>query len=134
MNETWEETVNRIRKLIGKKPVEPATLPTPRYSEPIKEMPRRSLWEVRKITLPVDSEYPQGQVILYGVTKAEAEWWLENKLKTKSYHDDTTDFKTIVTYEKFPIDGTPKERNIYSNPERFCTEEFLELKLPRRVE
>lgn len=130
MSETWAETKARLAKMgIGKVEVRE---PKPRYDEakPVKVEP---MYEVRKITLPIDTDFPQGKVVLISVTKDEADWWLENKLKTKSYQDDTTDSKTLVFYEKFPLNGTPKERNIYSNPERFCTMEFPDMKLPRRV-
>lgn len=133
MNETWEETKARVNKMTGKLP--PVVIderPKARYDEPVQEV-KVPLWEVRKITLPVDPEYPQGKVVLYAVSKEEAEWWLENKFKVKSYQDDTDDSKTLVFFEKFLIDGTPKERNIYSNPERFCIEEFPDFKTPKRV-
>jgi hypothetical protein len=131
MNETWAETKARLSKrgIVLKTPM-PAIKARYDESKPTEEI---QLWEVRKITLPVDSEFPQGKVILNAVTKEEADWWLENKLKTKAYQDDTDDTKTLVFYEKFPLNGTPKERNMYSNPERFCTEEFPEFNRPRRI-
>lgn len=136
MSETWEETKARLRKQgIGTKPEIVVELPKPpkaRYDEPVPEV-KVDLYEVRKITLPVDPEFPQGKVVVASVEKAEADWWITEKLKVKSYQDDTTDMKTLVFYEKFLIGGTPKERNIYSNPTRFCTVEFPDLKLPRRV-
>lgn len=131
MSETWEETKARLRGqgIIVTPKIETPKPPRKEESIPV-EVP---LYEIRKITLPVDSDYPQGKVVVYGVTQAEADWWLEYKLKIKSYQDDNTDTKTLVFYEKFLIGGTPRERNIYSNPSRFCTEEFPDFKTPRRI-
>lgn len=124
INETWEQTKKRLAKKgigrffsIGDKP-------KTGDGEKQKEIPKTPLYEIRKITLPLDPKHPQGKLILYAVPCAEADWWLENKLKVALYQDDSTNSKTMVFYEKFLIDGTPKEKNIYSNPERFCTEDF----------
>lgn len=135
-DETWEETKARVNKLTGKKKepeivIEVPKAPRARYDEPIEV--KVDLYEVRKILLPVDSAFPQGKVIVSNLTKEEADWWVTEKLKVKSYQDDTTDMKTLVFYEKFLIGGTPKERSIYSNPERFCTVEFPDLKMPKRI-
>lgn len=129
MNETWEQTKARMRKLIGVLPKPEVTIemPKPRYDNKEKEILER-LYEVRKVTLPPDRKLEHGKVVLYGVTAKEADWWIENKLKTRVYENDDTNQKTLVFYEKFPIDGTPEERNIYSNPKRFCTQELSALK------
>ena len=133
MSETWEQTKARLRKQGVLKPVEVVIeVPKTRFEEPepVKIVPR---YEIRKITLPIDPEFPQGKIVVVAVTKEEAEWWLEYRLKTKTYQDDSTDSKTMVFYEKFLIGGTPRERNIYSNPERFCTEEFPHFNNPKRI-
>lgn len=140
MSETWEETKARLKaKGINLQSdivvVDTPKPPRPRYDEPAAES-EIPLWEIRKITLPIDQNFPQGKVVVYGVTRAEADWWLEFKpeFKTKTFYDDTTNTKTLVMFEKFLIGGTPKERNIYSNPARFCTEDVPEFtKTPRRV-
>jgi len=136
MSETWEETKVRLRKqgIVTKleSVIETPKTPRARYDESVPEV-KVDLYEVRKITLPIDSEFPQGKIVVSSVEKDEAEWWVTEKLKIKSYQDDTTDMKTLVFYEKFLIGGTPKERSIYSNPARFCTVEFPDLKLPKRI-
>lgn len=129
MRETYEQIKARLQA-EGVIKLEIRSVPKP--EEPVPEI-KKELWEIRKLTLPVNKRYPQGKVVVYGVTKEEANWWIVNKLKVKSYQDDATDMKTIVMYEKFLIDGTPKERNIYSNPARFCTEEFPDFKGPTRI-
>lgn len=133
MSETWEQTKQRLKKVLNIGPDEPEEVPKPRYDsiEPVK--PVIPLYEIRKVTLPPSKKYEHGKVVIYGITLAEADWWIEKKLKAKVYEDDKTDMKTLVFYEKFLIDGTPKEHNIYSNPERFCTEDFPEFNNPRRV-
>lgn len=135
MAETWEETKARLRKqgIDLRKDivvVEPPKPPTPQERKPEKPEP---LYEIRKVTLPPSQIHEHGKVVVYGVTLKEANWWIEHKLKAKVFHDDDTESKTLVFYEKFLIGGTPKERSIYSNPARFCTEEFSELNTPRRI-
>lgn len=135
MPETWDETKKRLEKLGIKLP-EPDSdikIEVVQTRKVQKELPNVPLYEVRKITLPPDKAHEHGKVVVYGVTAAEADWFIERKLKTKVYQDDRTDMKTLVFYEKFLVDGTPKERNIYSNPVRFCTEEFPGLNAPRRI-
>lgn len=87
------------------------------------------LFDIRKISLPPGID----KVVLIGLTEKEADWWIENKLKARIYEDDTRDTKTLIFYEKFPQNATPRERSIYSNPKRFCTEEFPESKAPKRI-
>lgn len=134
MSETWEQTKLRLKQTLGvsitPEPIEAVV--KPRYDEAIPEV-KVALYEIRKITLPIDPEFPQGKVVVTSVDRQEAEWWLESKLKVKSFTDDTTDMKTLVFYEKFLIGASPKERNIYSNPERFCVEDFPDFKTPKRI-
>lgn len=131
--ETWEQTKARMKKDRGISLKEVVIdRPKLRYEEPIKEV-KIDFYEVRKILLPIDLGFPQGKVVVSHVTKEEADWWIAEKLKVKSYQDDKTDMKTLVFYEKFLIGGTPKERNLYSNPTRFCTVEFPDFKLPKRI-
>lgn len=133
MNETWDQTKQRLKETLGiaieLEPVEPVA--KPRYDEAVPEV-KVALYEVRKVLLPVDPNFPEGKVVVSHVTKQEADWWIENKLKAKSYIDDVTDSKTLVFYEKFLIGASPKQRSIYFNPAKFCTEEFPELKLYRK--
>lgn len=136
MTLSWDEYKKKKQKEFGTgdiKVIEPPKPPTPRYEEPKPEKPE-PLYEIRKVTLPPNKEYEHGKVVVYGVTLKEAKWWLEFKLKEKVYHDDITEMKTLVFYEKFLIGGTPKERSVYSNPARFCTEDFPEFNNPRRIE
>lgn len=141
MNETWEETKARFKKigvfvspdLADVNTADVVIPPTPRYEAPARPRATVPLYEIRKVTLPPDKKYEHGKVVVYGVTLQEAEWWLEHRLKPKSYQDDVTEMKTLVFYEKFLIGASPKERSIYSNPERFCTEDFPEVKSPEWI-
>lgn len=137
MSETWEETKARLQKqgIDLKKDIvviEPPKPPVVKREEPKPEKPE-PLYEIRKVTLPPDKAREHGKVVVYGVTLKEADWWIEYKLKPKVFHDDDNESKTLVFYEKFLIDGTPKERNIYSNPARFCTEDFPDFNAPKRI-
>lgn len=132
MNETWEQTKERLRKTGIVVPV-PATKPIPIKRDEVTQFEDVDLYDVKKVTLPVDPAAPQGTVVLYNVTREEADWWIAEKLKAKSYEDDTTGMKTLVFYEKFLVGGKPKERSIYSNPARFSTEQPLDYKGPKRV-
>lgn len=135
MYETWEQTKARLRKMgIGKHEEPVIERPKPRYdTAEIEEIISEPLYEIRKVTLPVDPSLEHGKVVMYGVTLKEAEWWIEHKLKTKVYENDVTNTKTLVFYEKFLIGAKPKERSIYANPKRFCTVDFPEFTFPKRV-
>lgn len=106
----------------------PDIVPVARYDEPVKEKPVR-LYDVWKISLPPGIN----KIVLIGVTEKEAKWWIENELKARTYEDDDQNTKTLIFYEMFPQDATPREQNIYSNPERFCTEDFPAFNNPRRI-
>lgn len=133
MSLSWEEFKKQKRKEFRLEDIKiiPPAVPQARYDEPKAEIV--PLYEIRKITLPPSKKHEHGKIVIYGVTSKEADWWLEFKLKPKVFHDDNTESKTLVFYEKFLIDGTPKERNIYNNPARFCTEDFPEFDNPRRI-
>lgn len=124
MEETWEQTKHRFEKQgISLSSTSKKTKVRYNTSE-IEAIILDPLYEVRRITLPVNKAYEHGKVVLYGVTAQEADWWLDNRFKPKVYIDDETNVKTLVFYEKFPINGTPSEKSIYANPEKFCLEEI----------
>jgi hypothetical protein len=131
MAETWEQTKARLKKqgIDLKKDIVIVKPAVPKR----EEIKIESLYEIRKVTLPPDKKREHGKVVVYGVTAREADWWIEYKLKPRMYDDDNTESKTLVFYEKFLVDGTPRERNIYTNPARFCTEDFPEFNNPRRI-
>lgn len=132
MSQSWEDYKKAKQKEFGTEDIKiiPQIVKPKREEPKIEAVP---LYEIRKVTLPPSKQHEHGKVVVYGVTSKEADWWLEFKLKAKVYNDDETESKTLVFYEKFLIDGTPKERNIYTNPARFCTEDFPEFNNPRRI-
>lgn len=133
MNETWEQTKLRLKRTLGVSVApEPIieTVTKPRYDEAVPEI-KVALYDVKKITLPVDPHFPNGKVIITSVERQEADWWIENKLKTKVLNDTN---ETVVFYEKFLVGASVKERSIYSNPDRFCLEDFPDFKVPTRVD
>lgn len=129
MSETWEQTKARLRKqgIVGTStPVVVIPPPEPdaeRVEPPVKR------FNVHRRSLPVGID----KKVVFNVTRAEGEWWIENKLKARIYEDDEAETKTVIYYDLVPVDATPRERNLYSNPERFCTEDFPEFKSPRRI-
>ncbi len=85
--------------------------PMPRFEEPKPEPPVKR-FNIHKRSLPVGID----KVVVVGVTKAEAEWWIEKILKPKCYQDDPRDSKTIVYFDLVPVGATPRERSIFFNP------------------
>lgn len=124
MGESWDQTKLRLRQAFGMDDVSKTVIPKSRYAEAVPDK-KISLYEIRKITLPIDSEFPQGKIVITHVTRSEADWWIENKLRAKSYTDDARNNKTLVFYEKFLIGASPRESSIYSNPSRFYLEDGL---------
>lgn len=117
-DETWEQTKKRLKKqgiALSKAPV--AEPPRPRYEEPKAEPPVKR-FNIHKRSLPPGID----KVVVLAVTKAEAAWWVEHVLKTKSYQDDTRDTKTLIYFDVVPVDATPRERSIYHNPRPFVAE------------
>src|SRR5262245_42333002 len=72
-------------------------------------------YNIHKRALPVGNP-PLDKIVVFAVTKAEAEWWINNVLRAKSYHDDERDTKTIIYYDAVPVDAQPRERSILHNP------------------
>jgi hypothetical protein len=132
MAETWEQTKARLRKIGIDFQKDIIVVSKPKREE-IPAKLSIPLYEIRKVTLPPNKKHEHGKVVVYGVAASEADWWIEYKLKPKIYQDDDTETKTLVFYEKFLIGGTPKERSIYSNPARFCIDDFPALGNPRRI-
>jgi hypothetical protein len=76
----------------------------------------QKMYNIHKITLPPEPTLEHGKVVIIGVSKEEADWWIEKKLKARVYQNNDTDSKTLVFYEKFLQGASPKERNIFYNP------------------
>lgn len=132
MAETWEQTKERLKKqginlTTDIVVVEPPKPPTPqqeqRPEKPVK------LFNIHKRSLPVGLD----KVIVFGITKEDAEWWVERKLKTKCYQNDEDDSKTLIYYDVIPVDATPKERNIFFNSSPVTSESVPGLHTPRRI-
>lgn len=66
----------------------------------------------------VPLERPPGidVVVVFNVTKIEAEWWIERRLKAKCYQDDARNTKTVIYFDIIPVDAKPRERSIFFNP------------------
>ena len=115
MSETWEQTKARLKKQginlsTDIVVIEPPKPPTPRYDEPKPEPPVKR-FNIHKRSLPVGID----KVVVIGVTKDEAAWWIETKLKTKCYENGPDDSKTLIYFDIIPVGATPKERSIYFN-------------------
>lgn len=82
-----------------------------RASKDRPSLPSVKLFNIYKRSLPVGLD----QLIVIGVTKQEADAWVEHRLKPKAYQDDTDNSKTVIYYDILPQDATPKERNIFFN-------------------
>jgi hypothetical protein len=85
--------------------------------EKIKE---EKLFNIHKRSLPVGID----KKIVFRVTKEDAEWWVEKRLKAHSYQDDSRDTKTLIYYDIIPIGATPREKSIYFNKGPITREEI----------
>lgn len=85
-------------------------------------------YNIHKRSLPIGID----KVVVFGVTKTEAEWWIANVLKTKCYQDDEKESKTIIYFEILPVDATARERSFYYNarPVLSTGEQYFEDKQP----
>lgn len=85
-------------------------VPVARYDEPVKPKTVR-LFNIHKRSLPPGID----TVVLIGLTRDEAETWLNDKLKARVFNDDARDSKTLIYYDMLPQDASPVERSIYFN-------------------
>ena len=86
---------------------EPPKLRIERFAPPIKGKE----FHIYKRSLPPGLD----KIVIWNVSKEEAEWLIENRLKTKLYFNDATDSKTYIYYDVLPANATPEERSIYHN-------------------
>lgn len=111
---TWEQFKKAKQKEFGSAPdvvvIDP---PRARYDEPKRERVKK--FNIHKRSLP-PGRPPLDKIVVFSVTKAEAEWWIEHILKAKCYQDDARDLKTIIYFDMVPVDAQPRERSIYFNP------------------
>src|SRR6185295_10951328 len=77
-------------------------------------------YNIHKRSLPVGID----KIVVFNVTKQEADWWVERKLKTRCYENGPDDSKTLVYYDIIPVGATPKEKSIYFNTHPVTTEEI----------
>lgn len=80
--------------------------------EPQEAAPYVQRFNIHKRSLPVGID----KVVVFGVTRHEAERWIEGRLKTRLYHHDDKNSKTLIYYDVIPVDAQPRERSIYYNP------------------
>jgi hypothetical protein len=99
-----EEFKLRIHKVDNPEP------PKPRYEEPSADLPIKR-FNIHKRSLPIGID----NIVVVGVTKNEAEWWVEKILKTKCYQNDPDSTKTIVYFDIIPVGAKPKEKSIFFN-------------------
>lgn len=122
MAETWEQTKARLKKqgINLSKDIVTITPPKPKYEEPKTEPPVKR-YNIHKRSLPVGHP-PLDKIVVFSVTKSEAEWWINHRLKAKCFQDDDRDLKTLIYYDAVPIDAQPIERSIYYNPRPVISE------------
>lgn len=85
-------------------------VPVARYDEPVKPKVTK-LFNIHKRSLPPGID----TVVLIGLTREEAETWLNDKLKARVFEDGPRDSKTLIYYDMLPQYATPIERSIYFN-------------------
>ena len=89
-------------------------------NRPIKllKYSKKQRFNIHKRSLPPGID----TIVVYNVSKENAEWLMEKKLKLKMFTDDSRETKTYIFYEAIPVDATPRERNIYFNPKPLVLE------------
>lgn len=131
MAETWEETKARLRKqgIDLKKDIVVIEPPKPVQHNRRKEDKSVKLYNVHKRSLPPGID----KIVVFNLTKEEAEWWVENKLKARCYENAPDDSKTVIYYDIVPVDATPRERSIYHNAGPLTTETVPGFNSPRWI-
>lgn len=123
MNETWEQTKERLRKQgIGTKPpvIETPEPPRPRYDEP-KAEPPKPRYDLRRVILPnATAEY-----VVFNAVAEDIQWWLDHKHRFKAREIVSTieGIEPLVFYEPIPSDATVAERDLYYNKRPVIIEE-----------
>lgn len=123
MGETWEQT--KARLAANGIAVKPVATPKPRarFDDIEEEIEERLVkrFNIHKRSLPIGNP-PLDKIVVFAVTKAEAEWWINRILIAKAYHDEVENTKTMIYYDAIPVDAQPNERNVYYNPKNFTSE------------
>src|SRR5258706_5046919 len=87
------------RNSISNEEWEQVKLPTPR------------LYNIHKRSLPIAID----KIVVIGVTKEEAVWWCERRLKAEQYFNNDEDTKTLIYYDIIPVDAKAHEHSVYYN-------------------
>lgn len=75
------------------------------------KLPIPRLYNIHKRSLPVAID----RVVVIGVTKEEAIWWCEQRLKAEQYFNNDENTKTLTYYDIVPVDAKAHERSVYYN-------------------
>lgn len=68
-------------------------------------------YNIHKRSLPA---FPRlDKIVIFDVTKEEADWWLEHRLQPVVYLEEPTEAKRLIYYDIIPTDATEEERSIY---------------------
>lgn len=89
---------------------------------------RGKLFNIHKRSLPVGIDV----IILFNLSKDEADWWVEHRLHTKCYDDAETQSKTVIYYDVLPVGASPKEKNVYRNDVKLIADDPYS-KAPKRI-
>ena len=96
----------------------PVVIQAPPLPRPAVTVPNVRRFNIHKRSLPPGIDKP----VVLSITRAEADRWVGQRLKARSYTDDARDSKTLVYYDIVPEDAAPRERSIYHNPRPFVLE------------
>lgn len=67
------------------------------------------LYNIYKRSLPVSIN----KIVYFNVDLKTANMLCDKILQTKSYHDHSTNTKTLIYYDIEPVDAKPTERNLF---------------------
>lgn len=75
--------------------------------QPVEQVER--LYNIYKRSLPVSIN----KIVYFNVNLKTANMICDKILQTKSYHDHSTNTKTLIYYDIEPVDAVPVERNLF---------------------
>lgn len=102
--EQWQDIIKKIDE-------KPTTKPKARYEESQPEPPYIP-FNVHKRSLPAGTD----KIVLLNLSRKNAEWWVENRLKAKIIKGSGEEIDPIIYYDIVPADASPDEHSIYFNP------------------
>lgn len=123
MTLSWEEFKKKKNQEFGVKDVAVSKPLQPSVSKHVKLQSKQpiKLYTIHKRSLPVGLD----KIVVFGITKTEAEWLVGSVLKSRCYENGPDDSKTLIYFDILPLNATPKEHSVYHNPSMTAIDENI---------